>query len=881
MAGSVVLPLHDALRVAEEWAVVDNLSGGRAGISFASGWNPGDFVLNPERYRDRQQALFDGIERVRRLWRGESVEAIGGDGKTVRVRTRPTPVQRELPLWVTAASSPTTFQRAGEIGANVLTHLLDHDTEELAGKIRLYREARERAGHDPVAGEVTVMLHSFLGEDALEVRERARVPYCRYIKDNIHLLKGLAVARGSRADIASLSGEDIDGFVAFLYERFVSTRALLGSVESCRPLVRELAAVGVSEIACLLDFGPPTDDVLKSLPYLARLFADDGEPGEATLRAPAVEIRPSSNPCLDALYRVAWHETASSPTLAPPGRVLVFEDGAGVGASLAAQIAAAGAECRRIAPGEEPADLGCLLGETWQSIVDLRHLDVTEATMAADLELARPLRLVKALAARDHSKEPARLWLVSCAGQLGESARPVQSALWGLGKLIPIEQPRIWGGLVDLDPAATVEQSAQSLLAAMRDEVREDQIALRSGKRLGARLERMPGALQSETWSCRADAAYLVTGGCSGLGLATARWLANKGARTLLLAGRRAPSSEAREVVQELEHQGVTVEWRAVDVSASGALAAWMGERRAQGRPAVVGVVHAAGVWQDRPLAHLEQEDLIAVLAPKVWGTRALETCFPPGTLELFVAFSAFSSLLPAEGQANYAAANIFLDAATLRRRAAGERAFTVNWGPWSEIGFAQTEYGRRAHERLGSLGVSRITPEQGFDLLDRVIGGGHGQLGVMPIEWRRLFRNDPNARLSPLLSVQARLAGDGASEAGAVRFAESLGGLAVAEQIARVEAKLLAMVAGVVRLDPAEVPRGARFSDLGVDSLMAVEIKNRIQESTGVSIPLVKLLEGPSVASLAALLLAGFKVSELSAPSSRPASENLEEIEI
>ena len=110
--GSVVMPLHHPLRLSEEWSVVDNLSGGRVGMSFASGWNPDDFALSPDAYADRHEALFRGIEQVRRLWRGESINATGGRGN-VSLRTYPAPVQRELPLWVTAAGNPRTFERAG------------------------------------------------------------------------------------------------------------------------------------------------------------------------------------------------------------------------------------------------------------------------------------------------------------------------------------------------------------------------------------------------------------------------------------------------------------------------------------------------------------------------------------------------------------------------------------------------------------------------------------------------------------------------------------------------------------------------------------------------------------------------------------------------
>ena len=141
MAGSVVLPLHHPLSAAEDWALVDNLSQGRVGVSIASGWNPDDFAVHPERYDDRHDRVFEQIPLLQRLWRGERIDATSGSGRPIRVRTYPTPVQPELPLWVTAAGNPRTFTRAGEIGANLLTHLLDQDAEELAGKIALYREA--------------------------------------------------------------------------------------------------------------------------------------------------------------------------------------------------------------------------------------------------------------------------------------------------------------------------------------------------------------------------------------------------------------------------------------------------------------------------------------------------------------------------------------------------------------------------------------------------------------------------------------------------------------------------------------------------------------------------------------------------------------------
>src|SRR5262249_46506389 len=136
-AGSVVLPLHNVIRVAEEWSVVDNLSGGRTGLAFASGWHADDFVFGPQNYADRRELTFQAIETFLKLWRGEAVTVQSGSGKKIEVRIFPKPRQERPPLWITAAGTPDTFVRAGQIGASVLTHLLGQSVEEVAEKVGL------------------------------------------------------------------------------------------------------------------------------------------------------------------------------------------------------------------------------------------------------------------------------------------------------------------------------------------------------------------------------------------------------------------------------------------------------------------------------------------------------------------------------------------------------------------------------------------------------------------------------------------------------------------------------------------------------------------------------------------------------------------------
>jgi natural product biosynthesis luciferase-like monooxygenase protein len=270
-AGSVVLPLHHPARVAEEWAVVDNLSDGRVEISFAPGWNPEDFVLAPDGYENRHEAMYKAIETVERLWSGQPIRLQSGDGSWVEVRTSPRPIQARLPKWVTAAANPATFRRAGQIGANLLTHLFDLSVDRLAEMIALYRDARQQSDLDPEAGRVAVAMHTFLADDLDTVRRHSRLPFCDYLKSNSGLVAKLALSRGITVDVSSLTNRQLDDAVDLLYEKFLNGRSLLGTPEICAGQIERLVKIGVNEVACLLDFGPEPDAILGELEFLDRL----------------------------------------------------------------------------------------------------------------------------------------------------------------------------------------------------------------------------------------------------------------------------------------------------------------------------------------------------------------------------------------------------------------------------------------------------------------------------------------------------------------------------------------------------------------------------------------------------------------------------------
>ncbi|XXF81246.1 LLM class flavin-dependent oxidoreductase [Myxococcaceae bacterium GXIMD 01537] len=268
-AGSVVLPLNHPVRVAEDWAVVDNLSGGRVGLSVASGWNASDFVLAPDRYARRREQMLEDLDTVRRLWRGEALPLPDGQGRPVATAIRPRPLQPELPVWLTAAGNPETFRAAGALGVNILTHLLGQGIEQLAEKLALYRTAWREAGH-PGQSKVTLMLHTFLGTDVQAVKEKVRAPFCQYLRSSADLAQDF-VRQG--ADVGEVGSEDVDVLVERAFERYFGTSGLFGTPESCRPLVERLRACGVDEFACLIDFGVATDEVLASLEHLDALRA--------------------------------------------------------------------------------------------------------------------------------------------------------------------------------------------------------------------------------------------------------------------------------------------------------------------------------------------------------------------------------------------------------------------------------------------------------------------------------------------------------------------------------------------------------------------------------------------------------------------------------
>jgi natural product biosynthesis luciferase-like monooxygenase protein len=269
-AGSVVAPLHHPVRIAEEWSVVDNLSGGRVSISFASGWHAADFVLQPGNYAHRREILADTVETVRALWRGEEARFADGTGTEVNVRIYPPPVQPELPIWITSAGSVETFGLAGKLGAGMLTHLLGQDIDDLAKKISKYRDAFTAQDSGSLGKpRVALMLHTFLGRDRDQVREVVREPFSAYLRSSIGLF---ARARGvAGLDVEKLPAKDLHFLVSRSFNRYFETSGLFGTLDDGVRFIEGLRGIGVDDVACLIDFGVPADQVLDGLKLLDEL----------------------------------------------------------------------------------------------------------------------------------------------------------------------------------------------------------------------------------------------------------------------------------------------------------------------------------------------------------------------------------------------------------------------------------------------------------------------------------------------------------------------------------------------------------------------------------------------------------------------------------
>ncbi|MGH8793722.1 MAG: MupA/Atu3671 family FMN-dependent luciferase-like monooxygenase, partial [Stackebrandtia sp.] len=264
-AGSVVLPLHDVIRVAEEWSVVDNMSGGRVGIGCATGWDAEDFVFYPDRFGRHREIMYAQLSQLRKLWRGQSIDRVSGSGEDTAVSLRPRPVQAEPPMYVAVLGRRESFADAARHDLGIITNLMAQDVGTLADNIAYYRDTRARNGLDPQAGKVTVLMHTYLDPDADAARDAAFGPLCEHMRTSKSLFGRVINSLGFEVDPDNAEADDLTYLFERAYHRFCAGRTLVGSPESCAPMAAAVRDAGVDEIAALVDFGVPSDLLLAGL----------------------------------------------------------------------------------------------------------------------------------------------------------------------------------------------------------------------------------------------------------------------------------------------------------------------------------------------------------------------------------------------------------------------------------------------------------------------------------------------------------------------------------------------------------------------------------------------------------------------------------------
>ncbi|CAM2068737.1 SDR family NAD(P)-dependent oxidoreductase [Sulfidibacter corallicola] len=642
-----------------------------------------------------------------------------------------------------------------------------------------------------------------------------------------------------------------------------------------------------------LSLRPDADGSSGRLVGDARLF--DGN-GRMMLAITGLEAREASVASMDRptavtssphTYSVAW-QPVTPPAASPSGGLwLIFEDEDGELAELREALRAHGTrvvtvceglsfEClgedRFAIPADGRADFARLMnalpGESRLERV-LYGWALDEPLVPASSPEARfrgcrgLLQLTRALIERNGPQPPRLTVLTRAAGPVAADGSFAlnQTPLSGMALAIALEHPELHCAWLDLDGATAPDR----LLPALRLGDEEPRLMLRDGRFLVARLQHDVVSLPDSPASLpiREDAAYLITGGTGGLGLALMEHLAARGARRLVLVGRGRPHDEAAARIEALSAQGVDVTAAQADVRDGAAMASLIQSLRTEARP-LRGLIHAAGFLRDRMIADMDWEQFRGVFETKALGAWTCHEACRDLELDFFVMFSSAASVLGNQGQANYAAGNAYLDGLAHYRRSMGLPALSINWGPWQEVGIAAVDHGIRPE--MARQGFRGLPPRDGFAVFDALLADPPAQVAVVDCDWDRYLQANPPA--GALLRDLTAPAPESAVSPS--RFVAELAALdaearadLLKDRIAAVAGQVLSF-GGHVRLDP-----DRPLTEQGLDSLSAVQFRNSLGRELGRTLPVSLVYNHPTLNRITRFLLD--EVLDASATASEP----------
>lgn len=462
------------------------------------------------------------------------------------------------------------------------------------------------------------------------------------------------------------------------------------------------------------------------------------------------------------------------------------------------------------------------------------------------------LYLVQALA-KISSKIAPQLWIGT---QQAQAVTPschqinvAQTPLWGMGQVIALEYPHLWGGLIDFE---NQHFSATAIIAEMTAKTGEDRVAFRDGKRYIARLMPISTSLPTPQ-PLMNDGSYLITGGLGALGLTLAEWLVQQGARHLVLTSRQGllnQSEEKQQKIRALENQGATVKVVAADVSDYQQMSQVFAQIQLNS-PKLRGIIHAAGVLNDCSIAQMDLETFAKVFQPKVTGAWNLHQLTQDLSLDFFVCFSSMSALLGSRGQLHYAAANSFLDGLIYHRQTLGLPGLSINWGPWAEGGMAAQGY----EVGLKRMGIEPLEPTAALQVLGGLLGSASVQTMVAAINWSAFGKivaaKGRVAFLEALLTQESQDGGNGES------FCQKLAAAPLHRRAALLTTQVQQEVALVLGHSGSYVPEiDQGFFDMGMDSLMSVQLRHSLEALLAVSLPSTLVFECPSIGDVVSYLM-------------------------